>query len=166
MSQFEEAITWRGPDKLCFIAYGIWRPNEVESVLQGAAKSMAEIANGLKVEPFVATDDDWPCDVGVFDVEMSYWPRDVATFCNRVLVELCSCGATSSWMMFDGVFNEISDIFSGGWAASIYAVMGDCSIESFDCAISDSTRNSSEWAQLIVTHRERVLSLFPEIAGK
>lgn len=79
---------------------------------------------------------------------------------------VCREGAEFAWMMFDGVFNEIEDIFCEDWAAQIYSIKGDCGTDQVGLAISDDVRHSTGWAQLVAKHRAWVLNHFPTLGAR
>jgi hypothetical protein len=163
MSEFEDAIAWRGPDRLSFIVYGVWRAGGPVTAMERAVTSLKNVVPDSEVSFFVATDADWPCSVGVFDIECDRWPDSLEEFCKQLLAAVCREGPDVAWMMFDGVFNAVKDIFRQNWAPHVYAVLGDCRTERVDLAIADVVRHSAEWAQVLGTHRERVMSLFPTL---
>jgi hypothetical protein len=102
VSEFRDAIAWRSPTQLSFIVNGVWDRGAIHGVLKEIAADLEAAAPGSRLSPFVATDDDWPCEVGVFDVELSNWPDEPELFCDALLATVCRRGAGLSWMMFDG----------------------------------------------------------------
>ncbi len=163
MSEFRDAITWRGPDQPTFVAYGLWERNLADHVLLDLKKELEAAGPGVTVSTFVATDDDWPCEVGVFDVEASRWPDQLESFCEELLSTLCRYQARLAWMMFDGVFNDVSDIFSIEWATQVYAIRGNCGVDDLDYAVVDTERHSAQWKQIVLNHRHRVLVWYPRL---
>jgi hypothetical protein len=167
MSEFKEAIAWRGPGRLSFIVYGLWKAGDNQVPAMKTAKAaLTDALPGSEVSLFVATDEGWPCNVGVFDIEFEGWPEDVEGACRELLAAVCREGSDLAWMMFDGVFNDVEDIFCQDWAAHIYAVQGDCRTPRVDLAIADDVRHSAGWAEVVVEHRARVLELFPMLGGR
>jgi len=69
-----------------------------------------------------------------------------------------------SWMMFDGVFNDVSDIFSDHWAGQVYAIR-DCRHGEVRTAIADQLRHAPEWQQFVLDCRRRVIARYPAIGG-
>jgi hypothetical protein len=164
MSEFNEAIGWRGPGQLSFIVYGIWKAREEPlPSMERASLALSKAVPGSEVSLFVATDQGWPCKVGVFDVEFDVWPEDIEATCRQLTMAVCQEGSELAWMMFDGVFNDVKDIFSEDWARHIYAVRGHCEHLRVDVAVADEVRHSAGWAGLVAEHRARVLELFPSL---
>jgi hypothetical protein len=165
MSEFKDAISWRGPDRPSFIIYGLWRVNTPVESIERASVRLKNVVQYSEVLVSVATDEGWPCSVGVFDVEFHDWPSAPEGVCRQLLGGVCQEGPELAWMMFDGMLNALEDIFCQEWAAHIYAVQGDCGAGRVDLAIDDEIRRSPEWEQLIATHRERLRTLFPSLRG-
>lgn len=168
MSEFEDAIGWRGPGRLSFIVYGIWRRGGDEhlSTMEGAKAALVDLVPGSEVSCFVASDEGWPCDVGVFDIELEVWPEDLEAICRELPRAVCRHGSQLAWMMFDGVFNDVADIFCQDWATHIYAVQGNRESPDVDLAVADEVRHSAGWAKLVAEHRGRVSSIFPSLAAR
>ncbi len=66
-------------------------------------------------------------------------------------------------MMFEGVFNDVADVFSADWAPRVYAIRDDCGIDRVDYAIADPVRHSSEWRRLVLDHRQRLFEEYPTL---
>lgn len=166
MSEFKEAIGWRGPDQLSFIVYGIWKAGDEHlPAMERASLALTKAMPGSEVSLFVATDEGWPCNVGVFDIEFDVWPADIEAACWQVTMAVCQEGSELAWMMFDGVFNDVKDILSEDWARHIYAVREDCEQLQVHVAVADEVRHSAGWAGLVARHRARVLELFPSLGA-
>lgn len=162
MSRFGDAIAWRGGGRLSFIIYGLWGRDEVTSRLADVTEDLTRAAPESRVSAFVAADDDWPFDVGVFDVEGSTWPDDPELFCNALLATICRHGARVSWMMFDGVFNDVWDILSDGWAPHVYALR-HCRIDRIGLALADDVRQSPEWTEFVRGFRGLLIAEYPSL---
>jgi hypothetical protein len=163
VSEFKDAIGWRGSDRLSFIVYGLWPIEKPVGGMERASASLTNVISGADVSIFVATEQDWPCSIGVFDIECDQWPADPEEVLRQLLAAVCSEGSVPAWMMFDGVFNSVQDIFREEWATHIYAVQWDCTANQVDLAIADEVRHSTDWAGRLRQHRERVLVLFPSL---
>jgi hypothetical protein len=167
VSDFKDAIGWRGPDRLSFIVYGLWRAGgDHLAEMERARVALADVVPGSEVSLFVATDEGWPCNVGVFDIELADWPENVEGACNELLMAVCRERSEIVWMMFDGVFNDVEDIFHPQWAAHIYAIRADCDSPQADLAIADEERHSARWAHLVAKYRAQVLNLFPTLEAR
>jgi hypothetical protein len=161
MTEFESAIAWRGIRHRSFIAYGIWQRPGIDDLATELAEELAGVEPGSQISSFVAADEDWPCVVGVFDVEVSKWPNEPEQFCRDLLGGLCRRGARLGWMMFEGVFNEIGDIFSDSWAPHIYAIGPDCGTGRVRVGIADEVRHSPEWKEFVLGCRRQLLAEYP-----
>jgi hypothetical protein len=131
--------------------------------MERASRALTKAMPGSEVSLFVATDEGWPCNVAVFEIEFKVWPADIEAVCRQLTKTVCQEGSELAWMMFDGIFNDIKDIFSEGWAGHIYAVQGSCEQLKVDIAVADEVRRSAGWADLVAKHRARILALFPSL---
>ncbi len=90
MSEFENAIGWRGPNHLSLVAYGIWEPHRIDAVVaRETAKDLTCLFPTAQVAHFIATDEGWPFDVGVFDFEFATWSDEPQLVCANILEVVC-----------------------------------------------------------------------------
>ena len=160
--KFDTAARWRGEPPISLILYGLWegaghRP-EMDQVLQ----ELRAEQRAVEVSLHVATDEEegWPCSVGVFDIGLQSWPLALEDVFRRWLGVISRHEAHAAWMMFEGTFMAVGDIFSELWGPSIYAIRAADTDESF-VAINDDERASRRWVEIIAMHRRRVLARYP-----
>ena len=67
-------------------------------------------------------------------------------------------------MMFDGMFNDVWDLFSAEWASHIYAIKGDCRVDNIELAIEDDARHSPAWREVVLGYRRRLIDEYPSLA--
>ena len=164
MSEFRDAIGWRGGDRYSFTAYGVWEVDALDTPqTESITGELKRLQPAAEVSSFVASDEGWPCAVGVFDIELGAWPAAVEDACEAVLDAVCRGGARLAWMMFEGMFNEVADMFSPEWARHIYAIKGNCNAAEVEFAVADSVRHSPDWEEAVASHRERVLGMYPRL---
>lgn len=167
MSEFRDAIGWRGGDRFSFTVYGVWEVGALDGprteTITGDLKRLQPRA---EVSSFVAADEGWPCAVGVFDIELTTWPDAVEDTCSAYLDAVCRGGARLGWMMFEGMFNEVADMFSPEWARHIYAIKGNCDAAEVEFAVVDSVRHSPDWDEVVAKHRGRILGIYPQLRDK
>ena len=65
--------------------------------------------------------------------------------------------------MFEGMFNEVADMFAPEWSRHIYAIKGNCNAAEVEFAVADSVRHSADWEEAVASHRERVLGMYPRL---
>lgn len=164
MSKLKAAIAWRGNDNFSFLVYGAWAKGDLGAGLAGRiAVALAAIDPSYRASSFIATDEDWPCEIGVFELEGTLWPKEPESTFQRWLQELCSNDAKLCWMMFEGAFNDVRDIFQHDLASQIYAAWANCQNDAAEFALADELRGSADWGHRIAQMRERMVGLFPEL---
>jgi hypothetical protein len=150
-----------------------WEPSwdESDEFLLYAARSrtsqpfrspdLAEWPSGTSIHNFWLEDEPWPIIIELFGIRSPIVPLDLGMLLSAALWDVTSQDATLSWCMFDGVFNDVAQLFTPWQIERTYGICLPGEIP--QVALSYQARTAPSWSRLLQRAADHLYSRYPKL---
>jgi hypothetical protein len=121
--------------------------------------SINEWPIGTKIGNFWLEDDPWPIVIELFSIRTFDLPHNLSELLSATMLDVMKQGAILSWYMFDGVFNDVAQLFIPWQIERTYGICFPG--ETPQLALTKDARSVLAWRVLLEAAADYLYSRYP-----